>query len=202
MTAFPPLDRWDDDEGDAWNDDSGSSGYSDNDDPPPYSMYDNNPQEPRQNSARLGLINGRYSISCPTLQYQWTMFMDHEFSLVLTLQGDSIWGAFDFGMFNGIIHLPERPFQASNTPFEFSWRGVENGEGEIQYDDGNQHGWIKFLGDGEIEGMISVYGDATFQGTRVSGQQTRSERDARSLQYEWDTYSEEAHERARVGRWG
>jgi hypothetical protein len=41
------------------------------------------------------------------------------------------------------------------------------------------------LGDGEIEGMISVYGEAEFSGTRVSGAETRSERSAWSMKEEW-----------------
>lgn len=64
----------------------------------------------------------------------------------------------------------------------------------MSYSD-DQYGWIRFLGDGQIEGMIGVYGQAEFRGMRVSGQQTRSERDAWSMRQEWDGYNEEEYER-------
>jgi len=63
-------------------------------------------------------------------------------------------------------------------------------------------GWIEFLGNGVISGMINCYGEAMFQGQRVSGDQTRSERDARSMRVEWDSYNEREYDRESRGRWG
>jgi hypothetical protein len=153
---------------------------------------------PSPQHGGVGLLNGRYTLSCPSL-LEWEMYDDHEFTLLLALQGKAIWMSYDFGMFSGIMHLPERPYTASDNRLEFQWRGVENSEGEISYD--NSPGWISFLGDGEIEGMIPVYGEARFSGVRVSGGETRSERSAGSMREEWDGYNENEYETRRVGRW-
>ena len=129
------------------------------------------------------------------------MYNDGDFTLVLALQGKALWGAYDFGMFSGILQLPERPRAASEERLEFQWRGRENSEGQISFDN-NQSGWIKFLGGGEIEGVINVYGKAKFTGVRVSGSSTMSERSANDMRQEWDGYNEEEYERQRRGRWG
>ena len=132
---------------------------------------------------------------------QWSEYDCYQFSLILTLEGDSLWGAYDFGMFTGILNMA-RPFTASNNRIEFAWRGRENSEGEMSYGNHNK-GWIKFLGDGELEGMISVYGgEAKFSGTRVSGTETRSERSSWSMKEEWDGYNSFNYERERRARWG
>ncbi|KAI9679048.1 MAG: hypothetical protein M1829_001718 [Trizodia sp. TS-e1964] len=153
--------------------------------------------------GRLGLLNGEYEISCAGLQNEWSEYDDYEFSLTLTLQGDLLWGAYDFGMFSGILRIPQRPYEASDTPYELNWRGVENSESVISYDDSRQRGWIKFLGDGKIFGnLIGLYGEhQLFKGVRVSGSNTTSARNARSMKEEWDTYTKAAYEEARIRRW-
>ncbi|TID15726.1 hypothetical protein E6O75_ATG08054 [Venturia nashicola] len=157
---------------------------------------DSNPPSPAFGS--LGLLNGTYEITCDDLR-DWSMYDDAEFTLIMALQGTEIWMSYDFGMFSGIMHLFRRPFEASDARLEFTWRGVENSEGVITYD--GRGGWIQFLGNGEIEGMIPCYGEARFRGTRISGNATRSERSAVSMGQEWDGYSESEYERERVGRW-
>jgi hypothetical protein len=161
-------------------------------------MY-NVPAQTPPRSQPLGLLNGRYEITCPDLE-DWG-YSSPDFSLILTLDGTYLWGAYDFGMFNGILHLPTRPYDASGERLEFTWRGRENGEGETSYGAGND-GWLEFFGGGRISGMISCYGDALFEGQRVSGNQTRSERDARSMRDEWDGYNQENYDRANRARWG
>lgn len=145
----------------------------------------------------LGLLNGRYEIDCPSLE-EWG---SSDFSLILTLEGQSLWGSYDFGMFEGIIHVPTRPYNASDQRFEFSWRGHDNGEGETSFGSENV-GWLEFLGGGNIRGMINCYGRPIFEGRRVSGNQTRSERDARSMRDEWDGYNQQNYDRANRARWG
>lgn len=161
--------------------------------------YNNDSNPPSPAFGSLGLLNGTYDITCDDLR-EWSMYDDHEFTLIMALQGTEIWMSYDFGMFSGIIHLSRRPFEASDNRIEFTWRGVENSEGVITYN--GQGGWIQFLGNGRIEGMIPVYGEAKFRGTRISGNATRSERSAISMRQEWDGYSEAEYERRRVGRWG
>lgn len=146
----------------------------------------------------IGLLNGRYELECSDLE-EW-QYNSEDFSLILTLDGTSLWGAYDFGAFEGILYLPTRPYAVLDDPIEFTWRGRET-EGESSFGPNNK-GWIKFLGNGEICGMINCYGEAMFKGQRISGNQTRSERDARSMKNEWDSYNQENYDRENRARWG
>ena len=146
--------------------------------------------------APLGLINGIYEVSCPEIEREWD---DDGFTIVLTLDSPSIWGQYDFGMFSGIFHVPQRPFAASNNMFPFQWRGRENGEGEMSFGD-DCIGGISFLGNGYIEGWINVYGQCRFEGTRRDGPGTAVS-NAIDIRNEWDGYNEEEYENERIGRW-
>ena len=150
-----------------------------------------------QLSPSLGLINGIYDLSCPTVEDNWD---STDLTMTLALDGTTVWGAYDLGMFSGILSLPDRPWQASSEPLPFIWRGREDGEGEMSFGDGCE-GEISFLGNGVVEGWISVYGRCCFRGRRRHEAGT-SVRPARSMRAEWDDYNEEAYEEERVGRWG
>ncbi|KAL9106002.1 MAG: hypothetical protein Q9227_008910 [Pyrenula ochraceoflavens] len=187
------------------NDDIGEE--SSEDEPPRYSdLYpesgDTEATDPddEPDLGPLGLINGRYTVDAPSLD-DWEMFHGEEFSLILCLEGSSIWGAYDFGMHSGIIHLPTRPWSSSYDLVPFSWRGRENSEGQMSFGSNNQ-GWIQFLGNGRIKGMINCYGKAEFTGIRDSGGVTRAPRDARSMRSEWDGYNAREYERENRARWG
>lgn len=124
---------------------------------------------------------------------------DDGLTLALALDKHTVWGAYDFGMFSGIIRLAQRPTSASSTAIPFEWRGRENGEGEMSFGDSCQ-GHIKFLEKGKIEGRISLYGDAVFQGKKETGPGA-PRRTAKDMKEEWETYNKDAYERERVGRW-
>ncbi|KAK1240083.1 hypothetical protein MKX08_007525 [Trichoderma sp. CBMAI-0020] len=186
-------------------------GYSDYADPfdeppPPYEdSYDEDSQEDsrrpvqRASLATLGLLNGRYDISSRSVDEEWPRYASG-LSLVLTLAGSSLWGRFDLGIIEGVLYFEERPRKSSLDAVQFSWRGRE-AEGPISYDDRRNKGWIKFLGGGRIEGWIDHL-DIYFEGDRMPGQGTRSEVEARSMQNEWDGYTEDEYERENRGRWG
>ncbi|KAI0194783.1 hypothetical protein EV127DRAFT_333307 [Xylaria flabelliformis] len=166
--------------------------YDSDEPPPPYSEYDCDDDDSLE---PLGLLNGRYNISSNEVTGQWG---HDDLDLVLTLSGRELWGKFDLGIISGILHFNERPWESSHDRVPFTWRGEET-EGQIWY--GNNHrGWIKFLGDGRIEGELD-YMSLDFGGDRVSGQSTRSEIDAQSMRREWDGYSEEEYERLNRARW-
>jgi hypothetical protein len=153
---------------------------------------------PSSRGSQLGLLNGTYEIECADLD-QWDQFQGHNFSLILSLQGTFIWGAYDFGMYSGILCMPRRPFQASEERFTFTWRGRENSEGQMSFGSSN-HGWIQFLGGGRIRGMINCYGEASFEGRRVSAG-TKSERNAQDMRNEWGEYNDQQYEYERRARW-
>jgi hypothetical protein len=87
-----------------------------------------------------------------------------------------LWGEFDLGVIKGVMYFEEWPRSSSFDTVPFHWRGRE-AEGPISYDDENTEGWIKFLGDGRIEGWINYQG-IHFEGHRVRSQGTRSETNA------------------------
>ena len=104
-------------------------------------------------------------------------------------------------MYSGIICLPLRPQRASSSEVPFFWRGRENSEGQMSFGPSND-GWIRFLGNGVIEGMISCYGEARFTGERISGNETRAPRDAWSMRNEWSSYNQREYDRENEARWG
>ncbi|KAM0481758.1 hypothetical protein ACHAPX_003083 [Trichoderma viride] len=174
--------------------------------PPPYedSYEDEDAHEERHRPVQrasltpLGLLNGRYDISSRSVEEEWPHYASG-LDLVLTIAGSSLWGRFDLGIIEGVLYFEERPRKSSLDAVQFSWRGRE-AEGPISYDDRRNRGWIKFLGGGRIEGWIDHL-DIYFEGDRVPGQGTRSEVEARSMQNEWDGYTEDEYERESRARW-
>jgi hypothetical protein len=144
----------------------------------------------------LGLINGTYSIEAPSLD-DWEEYDGDEFTLELRLMGQFVWGYYNFGMHEGVLCIPRRPYSASGEKFEFTWRGHENGEGEMSFGPGNR-GWIQFLGNGNIEGEINCWGTAHFSGWKESDHAM----DFQSMKAEWDRHNQENYEYANHSRWG
>jgi hypothetical protein len=138
-------------------------------------------------------------IDCPAIANEWDI--QEDFTLILAIDGTHIWGSFEFGILEGILHIGGRPYRASTDDFGFTWRGRETGEGEMQFGY-DCSGNIAFLGDGEIGGELrSTYGNFQFRGSRVSGEDTRPARSARDMRNEWEQYNEDEYESERVGRW-
>lgn len=184
-------------------DPSAFDSYSDSDEPPPpyreYDSYDDDdddPPPPSSSLGPLGLLNGRYDIFSREVNSQWDC---EDFDLVLTINGNKLWGKFDLGIVSGIMYFEERPWESSNDDVPFIWRGEER-DGPVWYGN-NNGGYIRFLGNGRIEGELD-YMRLDFGGTRLSGQSTRSPVDAQSMQYEWNGYSEEEYDRQNRARWG
>lgn len=165
---------------------------------PPSKIKDEIDADPPRstNLPSLGLISGIYDLSCPTVEGEWSCA---DLTLTLSLEGTTVWGAYDLGMFSGIIFLPERPWQASNEPLPFTWRGRENGEGEMSFGN-NCQGEMYFLGNGNIEGWINVYGQCSFTGVRRPEAGT-AVMPARSMRVEWEGYDERAYEEESRSRW-
>ncbi|KAI0011665.1 hypothetical protein F4779DRAFT_171760 [Xylariaceae sp. FL0662B] len=143
----------------------------------------------------LGLLNGRYDLESRYVTSEWG---HTNLTLILTLSGRELWGQFDLGVVSGIIHFNERPWESSEQPVYFKWRGREL-EGPMIYGNGNE-GSIRFLGDGRIEGDLDFM-SIEFTGSRRSGQGTRSEIDAGAMRREWDDYNEWEYEQENRARW-
>ncbi|KAJ5978204.1 hypothetical protein N7501_001546 [Penicillium viridicatum] len=154
------------------------------------------PSPPRTLKNPLGLLNGTYKVLSSDIANQWDV-VPEALTLSLRLNGREIWGEYKFEMFEGILWMPERPMRPSFARIPFKWRGRENGTGEMSFDD-DQEGWIEFLGDGDIVGMINCCGDVHFRGQRIDS----SVRTASDLRDEWDGYNEEEYARENRARWG
>ncbi|KAM0424470.1 hypothetical protein ACHAPT_010394 [Fusarium lateritium] len=159
--------------------------------------YDNDGHDDEVGLAPLGLLNGDYEIDSEEICGQWNYGPD-DFELTLMLSGSSLWGRFNLGIYEGIMFFEDRPMTSSHDRVWFMWRGRED-QGPIVYGNNNQ-GWIKFLGDGRIEGWLDMQ-SLSFQGRRFPDQGTRSSVDARSMRNEWNEYSEEEYDRENQARW-
>ncbi|KAK4195923.1 hypothetical protein QBC40DRAFT_268889 [Triangularia verruculosa] len=93
-----------------------------NDDPPP--PYPGSPTYLNLSPARspplppLGLLNGRYE-----LQTEDPAFRSHDSGMILTLDGDALWGSFELGPLTGIWLLETRPYQSSHERLYIQWNG-------------------------------------------------------------------------------
>lgn len=165
---------------------------SHDDPPPPYPGspmsidspgFDNNDDVDDSNLLPpLGLLNGRYAINCLDPSYD---DLSENSGLILTLDGNALWGSFEIGPVSGILRLDERPWKSSFDRLTFGWRGEDSQGGDhFGTNDGSS---LKFLGNGQIQGQLAFYGDMLdFDGERVSGQGTRSEISAVSMRQQWE----------------
>lgn len=157
-----------------------------------FETYEAPPSPPRNLKRTLGLLNGTYEVYSFDIEDQWPdSIPSGGLTLSLRLHGNQMWGSYDFGAFEGVIFMPQRPMRPSFEMIPFEWRGRETGEGQIDYGEDCQ-GWIQFLGDGDIVGQINCLGDLKFRGQRISGNETNSVRTGADLQEEWDQLEEEA----------
>lgn len=154
-----------------------------------------------QGSDLLGVVNGMYNVRT-SINSEWDEYNGHQSTITLTFHGDELWGSYDFGMFNGVIRMTERRRDSSDDTVDFQWRGIENSEHIISYNDSRQTGQIAFDGGGVVSGTFhGMYREVSFQGLRVDCRQTGDEQTYSTLHREWDSYSEEAFEIAQVRRW-
>lgn len=160
--------------------------------------YSDPSSPPRTLKRTLGLLNGTYEVRSSDIEDQWPHAMPSDgITLSLRLNGREMWGTYEFGMFEGVLWMPERPMRPSFDRIPFKWRGRETSEGQMSFGN-NQEGWIEFLGDGDIVGMISCCGALHFRGQRIDS----SVRTASDLRHEWDGYNAEEYERESRARWG
>lgn len=152
---------------------------------------DNHRYAHRPTDRRLGLLNGRYDITCSSDGYPG---YGHTGKLVLTLDGDELWGSIKIGGIDGTLRLGFRPYEAAEDHISFDWRGyVTDEQGRNEFRNGNWFSpvkWLAFPGDGNIQGSFQ-YGPRRgeyfrFEGFRVSGQETRSEISPWEMRDEWE----------------
>ncbi|KAK4214645.1 hypothetical protein QBC37DRAFT_145577 [Rhypophila decipiens] len=167
---------------------SGFSGTSDgyNDPPPPYSEVPSSipvhDEDDDSLLSPLGLLNGRYEVRVNSPPEARDYKIDS--GIILTLDGNALWGKFEIGPLKGMFRLDHRPFQSSHQPLVMRYI--------YQDDDGyygpqpSGSGELSFIGGGEIHGGLPFRrGILAFQGYRISGQATRSEISAWDMRASW-----------------
>lgn len=90
------------------------------------------------------------------------------------------------------------PFQASNTPLPFYWRGRAFREGEMMWLESGCTGEVVFLGGGKIMGLI---GDLKFTSI-LDAKMEGLVRSVKDMENERKGYNEKTHVREEVGLWG
>lgn len=143
----------------------------DDDAPPPYSEHDpglasgwggsQQPISPLSPRRRIGLLNGRYNVSCPHVEYN---FLEHQDNLYLiaTLDGNTLWLKFELGVATGMMKV-ERPYEVNaHHPVKVLWRGDAKVRGSLEYerftidtdDRAGSFNGMFFMGEGHIHGFI------------------------------------------------
>ncbi|KUI74243.1 hypothetical protein VM1G_09754 [Cytospora mali] len=155
----------------------------DDDGTPPYSEFN----LPRS----LGILNGRYRVSCPYLEDNFPEGSNN-CGLIATLDGRNLWLSFDFNAVNGLMKV-DRPYEADEDGTTAFWRGYgldrDFKRKFINIDTIYQAGplnRLRFLGDGHIEGTISYDGhEIDFDAYRLSGQSNTSEVTPTQARVKW-----------------
>lgn len=99
--------------------------------------------------------------------------------------GKSAWAAYYFGKHRGTMYIPERPTRATNEKYPLYWRRRKSHDGQTNT------GWMRFLGDGRIEGLINCDGEVKFHGDILPFSKRRRVRSLNSIKYEWNGYKKE-----------
>ena len=133
-----------------------------------------------QRFISLGLINGTYDVYCPDIA------AESGSTLMLCLEGDRLWGCFDFGAYQGVMLFPQRPYRASDEPILCQWRGIEAQTGNFAGGD-DCTGYVEFCGDGSIRGTLGLFQSCDFVGVHRPGPSSRS---IASFRDEWNEYGQ------------
>jgi hypothetical protein len=166
-----------------------SQGHDHADAPPPYSEYDPGvgsgwmesvpPISPTSPRRRIGLLNGRYSVSCDHVELNFPEYQDR-LNLIATLDGNALWLNFNLGVATGMMRV-QRPYEVNTEDaITVFWRGnalprMTNQRELFNIDTDGRAGssnGLFFMGDGHLRGFIR-YG---------------SERDDNEVDLEFDAY--------------
>lgn len=177
--------------------------HDDDEPPPPYSEFGQN-NGPASSSygarsqhssprPKLGLLNGRYDVSCPDMENNY-LESRNDFGLIVTMDGNELWVKFDLGELTGMMKLA-RPWDSSSERHVMYWRGeycdeLTRVDTDYLAEDCN---YLIFLGDGHIQGSIcSLGGDEFhFDAYRMPGQGPYSEITRNQARQEWDRWRDE-----------
>lgn len=198
--SLPPRDG-------GYSDDSDDDGdrFSDHDDNESRGSYDSKDSRSRHSSEphdepppRLGLLNGTYSLRPRGSGNGVTPRSadPQRDSLVLTLDGDLLWGWFEFGGLRGVLRLEGRPYSVDGDRTGIIWRGRND---EFYHAPARRDGtrgcpgqYLSFPGDGEVRGGVR-FGGGRDDFCEFVAQRTSADNDSYSpisrfeMRDRWDT---------------
>lgn len=81
------------------------------------------PRSSQQQDKKIGLLNGRYRVSCPHIEGNFPEYAG-DLGLIATLDGKNLWLTFDFRIAEGMIKVP-RPadYEDPEDGAQMFWRG-------------------------------------------------------------------------------
>jgi hypothetical protein len=144
-------------------------------------------------------VGGIWSLDMPYITDHY-MRGDITLKILPPERSGQVWGSFNLLILEGVlcIHLGK---EWKGKERAIIWRGMETGEGQIQFDETRQGGSITFITANTCAGTWwSTYGSWEFSGKKISMDVDVSVRELKA-DFE-ESYDEEAYECARVGRWG
>jgi hypothetical protein len=87
----------------------------------------------------MGLLNGRYRVSCPYVEENFIEYQDR-LNLIATLDRNTLWLNFHFGIVTGMMRV-QRPYEANmDHPLTVFWRGKALPMMTNEYEHFNLHG--------------------------------------------------------------
>lgn len=160
--------------------------------PPAYSEFDPNhaPESPVR--IGLGLLNGRYQVSCPYIEDNFPECQG-DLGLIATLDGNKLWLKFDFGpAVTGLMRV-DRPYEPNEDGSMVFWRGHcldwDDNRKFVNVDTIYRAGPVNrlyFLGGGHIRGIITFdRRECDFDAYRLPGQPMTSEISPAEARAEW-----------------
>lgn len=184
------------------------SSHHESDDPPPYSEHDPNRQESQGSTSRprprsIGLLNGRYRVSCPFVERNYPLYAD-ELSIIATLDCNTLWLSFNFGIATGIMKTtrPWPDYLGERNGMFRRGAGMElnsivmTPQNIDQLRRAGPFNVVVFNGGGHIHGSI-YYGSVgsavhlEFDAYRISGQSMSSSISPSQARCEWERLREE-----------
>ena len=164
-------------------------------------------KKPKISRKKLDIksLAGSYVVAAPAISDGWDCGGPLTLDLAPSSTTSHLWGAFDFGVFEGTLRSTSS-VKPGSTEIEFSWRGRETGEGESTYGDENVVN-LTFLGNGTFKGTMhwNCCGDFDLVGRQdkdVAEGTVGPSDQVDTWKEEYWSLNDANYERERVGRWG
>ncbi|KAJ3534596.1 hypothetical protein NM208_g4802 [Fusarium decemcellulare] len=136
----------------------------------------------------LGNPKGKYTVESPGISTESTMRRTACELILSPGDGTTMRGIFRLGEYEALIYFEKRSQKSSTKQVRFKWRGREYPNHRYRGD--SNKGWMKFLGDGRIEGWFDKF-SFQFEGQKGSGVGKRRAHNPEWFWEEWRDYNGE-----------